>query len=136
MKSAFIGTFVGAVPGKGTDIAAFLYYGEAKRSSKHPEEFGKGSIEGVAAPEAGNNACVNGAMIPCSPWAFPGRLHCGYPWRFDGARTATGTDVVCGETGGDIHGIRSTITSNIFMIVLGLTGARFFAKVLSLPKSV
>ncbi len=137
VKSAFIGTFVGAVPGTGTDIAAFLSYGEAKRSSKHPEEFGKGSIEGVAAPEAGNNACVNGAMIPMFTLGIPGE-----------AATAVilGGLMVLGLQPGPLLFVEkpeviytvfaSTITSNIFMIVLGLTGARFFAKVLSLPKSV
>jgi len=137
IKSAFIGTFVGAVPGTGTDIAAFLSYGEAKRSSKHPEEFGKGSIEGVAAPEAGNNACVNGAMIPMFTLGIPGE-----------AATAVilGGLMVLGLQPGPLLFIEkpdviytvfaSTIVSNLFMIVLGLLGARFFAKVLSLPKSV
>jgi putative tricarboxylic transport membrane protein len=72
VKSALIGTFVGAVPGTGTDIAAFLSYGEAKRSSRNAAEFGTGAIEGVAAPEAGNNASVNGAMIPL--FTLPPRL--------------------------------------------------------------
>ncbi|MDC7245298.1 MAG: tripartite tricarboxylate transporter permease [Sphaerochaetaceae bacterium] len=137
VKSAFIGTFVGAIPGTGTDIAAFLSYGEAKRSSKHPEEFGKGSIEGVAAPEAGNNACVNGAMIPMFTLGIPGE-----------AATAVilGGLMVLGLQPGPLlftekpeviyTVFASTITSNLIMIVLGILGARFFAKVLSLPKSV
>ena len=137
VKSAFIGTFVGAVPGTGTDIAAFLSYGEAKRSSKHPEEFGKGSIEGVAAPESGNNACVNGAMIPMFTLGIPGE-----------AATAVilGGLMVLGLQPGPLlfsdspdviyTVFASTITSNVFMIILGIVGARFFAKVLSLPKSV
>jgi len=137
VKSAFIGTFVGAVPGTGTDIAAFLSYGEAKRSSKYPEEFGKGSIEGVAAPESGNNACVNGAMIPMFTLGIPGE-----------AATAVilGGLMVLGLQPGPLLFVdkpeiiytvfASTITSNLFMIIVGILGARVFAKVLSLPKSI
>jgi len=72
IKSSFIGVFIGAIPGTGTDIAAFVTYGEAKRTSKHPEKFGTGIIEGVAAPESGNNACVGGAMVPMLTLGIPG----------------------------------------------------------------
>ena len=56
LKSSVFGTIIGAVPGTGGAIAAFFSYNEAKRSSKHPEKFGNGAIEGVIAPEAANNA--------------------------------------------------------------------------------
>lgn len=72
LKSSLIGTFIGSVPGTGTDIAAFVAYGEAKRSSKHPERFGTGILEGVAAPESGNNACAGGAMVPMLTLGVPG----------------------------------------------------------------
>ncbi|TFH03656.1 MAG: transporter, partial [Spirochaetales bacterium] len=72
IRSGIVGTFIGAVPGVGEDIAAWVSYDLAKRSSKHPEEFGKGSIEGLISAEAGNNACVAGAMIPVLSLAIPG----------------------------------------------------------------
>ncbi|MGC8811324.1 MAG: tripartite tricarboxylate transporter permease, partial [bacterium] len=72
VKSAFIGTFIGAVPGTGCDVAAFVSYGEARRSSKNPEKFGTGILEGVAAPEAGNNGATGGAMIPMLTLGVPG----------------------------------------------------------------
>ena len=72
VKSSLIGTFIGAVPGTGTDIAAFVSYGEAKRSSRHPHKFGTGILEGVAAPESGNNACAGGAMVPMLTLGVPG----------------------------------------------------------------
>ena len=53
-RSSLIGTVIGIIPAAGTSIAAFLSYDQAKRASKHPEEFGHGSIEGVAAPETAN----------------------------------------------------------------------------------
>ena len=72
LRSGIVGTFIGAVPGVGEDIAAWVSYDLAKRSSKHPEEFGNGSIEGLISAEAGNNACVAGAMIPVLSLAIPG----------------------------------------------------------------
>jgi putative tricarboxylic transport membrane protein len=137
IKSSFIGTFVGAIPGTGTDIAAFLSYGEAKRSSKNPEKFGTGVIEGVAAPEAGNNGCVNGALIPMFTLGIPGE-----------AATAVilGGLMVLGLQPGPLlfkdnpqiiyTVFASTITSNLIMLVLGILGARIFAKILSLPKNI
>lgn len=56
LRSSVIGTVIGAIPGTGGDIASWVSYNEAKRWSKHPEEFGNGAPEGVAAPEAANNA--------------------------------------------------------------------------------
>lgn len=70
--SSVVGTLVGIVPGAGASISAFVAYGEAKRISKYPEEFGKGSWEGVAAPECSNNAVVPGAMIPLLGMGIPG----------------------------------------------------------------
>lgn len=70
--SSVLGTLVGIVPGAGASISAFVAYGEAKRISRHPEEFGTGSYEGVAAPECANNAVVGGAMVPLLALGIPG----------------------------------------------------------------
>lgn len=72
IQSALIGIGVGALPGVGEDVAAWVAYGTAKKTSKHPEEYGKGSYEGVIAPEVGNNAAIGGAMIPMLTLAVPG----------------------------------------------------------------
>src|SRR5690606_25184224 len=72
LRSSAIGTVIGAIPGTGGVAAAFLSYREAKRFSKHPEEFGKGSLAGVAAPEAGNNGVTGGVMIPLLTLGIPG----------------------------------------------------------------
>jgi putative tricarboxylic transport membrane protein len=74
VKSSSMGTMIGAMPGLGATIAAFLAYGEAKRSSKNPEEFGKGSLEGVAAAEAANNAVSGSNMIPLLAFGIPGDI--------------------------------------------------------------
>ena len=70
--SGLLGTLVGIVPGAGASVSAFVAYAEAKRLSKHPEQFGHGAPEGVAAPEAANNAQIGGIMIPLLGLGIPG----------------------------------------------------------------
>jgi putative tricarboxylic transport membrane protein len=72
LRSGLIGTGVGIVPGVGEDVAAWSSYAAAKRASKEPELFGKGSIDGLMAAETGDNACVPGAVIPVLTLAVPG----------------------------------------------------------------
>jgi putative tricarboxylic transport membrane protein len=72
VKSAVIGVFVGAVPGAGCDIAAFAAYAEARRAAPDPSTFGKGDLQGIAAPEAANNAATAGALIPMLSLGVPG----------------------------------------------------------------
>jgi putative tricarboxylic transport membrane protein len=72
MVGSVAGTFVGILPGAGSSLAAFLSYGLARRFSKHPERFGKGSLEGVAGPESGNSATCGGSIIPLFAFGIPG----------------------------------------------------------------
>ena len=72
IRSSLIGVGIGAVPGIGEDIAAWVSYGAAKNSSKHPERFGKGEISGVISAETANNACIGGAIIPLLSLGIPG----------------------------------------------------------------
>jgi len=72
VRASVIGTLIGALPGIGPSTAAFLGYSEAKRTSKHPEKFGKGSLEGIAAAEAGNNAVCGANLIPLLSLGIPG----------------------------------------------------------------
>jgi putative tricarboxylic transport membrane protein len=69
---AVIGTVEGVTPGAGGTIAAFMAYSEARRWSKHPEQFGHGSPEGVAAPEAANNVVTATALVPLLSLGIPG----------------------------------------------------------------
>jgi len=71
-RSALIGVGIGAVPGIGEDIAAWVSYGTARKTSKHPERFGTGCEEGIIAAEVANNACIGGAMIPLLSMGIPG----------------------------------------------------------------
>ena len=67
-----IGVGIGAVPGIGEDIAGWVSYGTAKNSSKHPETYGTGEVDGVIASETANNACIGGALIPLLTLGIPG----------------------------------------------------------------
>ena len=70
-RSSFMAFFLGNLPGAGATIASFLAYAMEKRLSKHPERFGTGIIEGVAAPEAANNAAAGGSMVPLLALGIP-----------------------------------------------------------------
>lgn len=72
IQSALIGIGIGSLPGVGEDVAAWVAYGTAKKTSKHPEQYGTGCYEGAVAPEVGNNAAIGGAMIPMLTLAVPG----------------------------------------------------------------
>ncbi len=65
LRGTVIGFPIGAMPAGGAEIGTFLSYATEKRLTKHPEEFGNGAIEGVAGPEAANNASAAGTLVPC-----------------------------------------------------------------------
>jgi putative tricarboxylic transport membrane protein len=134
IKSSFIGTIIGAIPGAGSAIAAFLGYNEAVRSSKDPEKFGKGELEGVAAAEAANNAVTGSTLIPLLTLGVPGD---------------TVTAVLLGAL--MIQGLRpgpllfekhidivyslfaSIIVINIIMLIIASIGIKWFAKIAIIP---
>ena len=72
LRCSIIGDIIGMIPGLGGDAAAFICYGHAIQSSKHPERFGKGTVEGVLAPESANNSKEGGALIPTLAFGVPG----------------------------------------------------------------
>ncbi|MBI4573903.1 MAG: tripartite tricarboxylate transporter permease [candidate division NC10 bacterium] len=72
LQSGLVGVGIGIIPGVGEDIASWSAYDAAKRTSKHPEEYGKGSHEGLLASEVGNNSCIGGAIVPLLALGIPG----------------------------------------------------------------
>lgn len=137
LKYALLGTFIGAVPGAGADIAAFTAYNEARRSSKHPEKFGTGVLEGIAAPEAANNGVTGGALVPLLTLGVPGDAVAAIML---GALIIQGlqpgpllfeknADVVYGLFGAMLIG-------NILMLTLGLLGIKVFGKIIEIPKKI
>jgi len=71
LRGTFIGFPIGAMPAGGADVASFLSYSAERNFSKHPEEFGEGAIEGVAGPEAANNASAAGTLVPLLTLGLP-----------------------------------------------------------------
>lgn len=71
-KSSIIGTIIGAIPGTGSAIAAYISYNEAKRKAKPDEHFGEGELKGIAAPESGNNGATASCLIPLLTLGIPG----------------------------------------------------------------
>lgn len=72
VKSSLIGTIIGAIPGTGSAIAAYISYNEAKRTAKPGEKFGEGELKGIAAPESGNNGATASCLIPLLTLGIPG----------------------------------------------------------------
>lgn len=137
VRGSLIGVGIGAIPGAGKAIASLIAWNEERRVSKHPERFGKGCLEGVAAPEAANNAVVGGALIPTLALGVPGT-----------ATTAImlGAMLIYGVTPGPklfeknpeiIYGIFiSLVVSNLVILLMGLAGTRFWVRVISMPAPV
>jgi putative tricarboxylic transport membrane protein len=72
IRGSVLGFFIGILPGGGATISAFVSYAIEKAISKHPEEFGEGAIQGVAAPESANNAAATSSFIPLLTLGIPG----------------------------------------------------------------
>ena len=135
IRSSLIGTFLGSMPGVGTDVASFIAYGQAKNWSKHKDEIGNGSIEGVVAPEAGGKAVCGGAFIPMLSLGIPGD-----------AVTAIilGSLMIWGITpGSQLFANNASLVYTLFAgfliaailtLIFGLSLAKVFVKVLSIPK--
>lgn len=137
IKSSGIGVGIGALPGAGAAVAAFVSYNEAKRSSKHPELFGKGSIEGVLAPEAGNNAVTAASLIPLLTLAVPGSAAAA---ALTGALTIHGMvpgPQLFSTQGATMYAILlGVLFSNIFILFQGKFLSRFFAKISKVPQII
>ena len=74
LRGVTIGTILGALPGIGSTAAAFISYSTTKASSKNPESFGKGNIQGIAAAESANSAVVGSNLIPLLTLGIPGSV--------------------------------------------------------------
>lgn len=72
VRSTIVGLIVGLIPGVGGDVAVWMAYGQAKATSRNPDTFGKGNIEGVIAPESANNAKEGGGLLPTIALGIPG----------------------------------------------------------------
>ncbi|RKX83738.1 MAG: transporter, partial [Spirochaetes bacterium] len=135
IRSGLIGTFIGAVPGVGEDISAWVSYDVARRSSKEKEEFGKGSFEGLIAAETGNNACVAGAMIPVLSLAIPGSAPAAVllaAMLIHGVRP--GPLIMIESPSFDYEVVAKVFFATFAMFILGLSMVKALVKVLLVPR--
>jgi putative tricarboxylic transport membrane protein len=134
LRGTFIGFPIGAMPAGGADIASFLSYAAERRMTKHPEEFGNGAIEGVAGPEAANNAAAAGTLVPLLTLGLP--------------TTATAAIMLAGfqqfglqpgpllfATNGELVWglIAALLIANVMLVVLNLPLIGLWVRLLTIP---
>lgn len=134
IKSIIIGIIVGAIPGTGPTIASWMSYNEAKRTSKHPEDFGTGIPEGIIASESSNNAVTGGALIPLLTLGVPGDTV---------TAVLLGALMIQGITPGPMLMVERydivaqlliiLLLANLVMLAMGLLGSRYFPYILKIP---
>ncbi|MDI9521524.1 MAG: tripartite tricarboxylate transporter permease [Bacillota bacterium] len=136
LRSSILGTVVGILPGAGATIASFMSYSVETKLSKHPEKFGTGIIDGIAASETANNAATGGAMVPLLSLGIPGG---------NAAAVMMSALVLKGVQMGPLLLINqpdylsatfvSMIISNIVMVIVAILIAKVFAQILAVPYS-
>jgi putative tricarboxylic transport membrane protein len=135
LRSGVIGTIIGAIPGVGEDIAAWVSYDFARRASKEKELFGRGSKEGLMAAETGNNACVPGAMIPVLSLAVPGSAPAAVLLAAMFIHGVRPGPLIMIEFPDFIYQVVAmTLLATCAMLVLGLSMVRALVKVLTIPR--
>ena len=136
VRSCGIGSFIGILPAEGGTVAAMIGYNEARRWSKHKEEFGSGSIEGIAGPEAANNAATGGAMVPTLALGIPGS---GTTAVILGALLVHGLrpgPYLFQEQPDLLYGIFAAMfVANVLFLGIGLVGAKIFARITLIPRT-
>ncbi|HET9350871.1 MAG TPA: tripartite tricarboxylate transporter permease [Burkholderiales bacterium] len=137
LRATVIGFPFGTIPAGGTEIPTFLSYATEKKLSKHPEEFGKGAIEGVAGPEAANNAAATGVLVPLLTLGIPTSATAAillgafqnYGLQPGPLLFQTQSSLVWGL-------IASLYVGNIILLILNLPLIGIWVKVLQIPKDL
>lgn len=137
LSGGLIGTFIGAIPGAGGDIAVFVSYGASKSASKHPEQYGTGIPQGVAATESANNGCSGGAMIPLLSLGVPGdSVTAILLGAFIMKGIQPGPMMYVTELPTVYRVFAALMMANLAMLLIGCLGVRFFAKIVSVEKKL
>lgn len=137
LKSILIGTGIGAIPGTGPSLAAFVSYNAAKNSSAHPELFGMGVEEGIIAPESANNAVTGSAFIPLLSLGIPGDTATAV---LAGAMTIAG--VSTGPTFYNTHPALAysimliLLVTNVMMLLQASVLTKIFARIAIVPTEI
>ncbi|HAK51061.1 MAG TPA: tripartite tricarboxylate transporter TctA, partial [Gammaproteobacteria bacterium] len=136
-RSSVLGFFVGVLPGAGATIASFLAYGMEKNLAKDGDQFGKGNIKGLAAPETANNAACTGSFVPLLTLGIPGS---GTTAVLLGALIAYGIQpgprLFIDQPEIFWAVIASMYVGNLFLLVLNLPLIPYIAKILTIPRTL
>lgn len=136
-RSSVVGTAIGTIPGIGQVVSAFLCYTLARRFSKRPEEFGKGSLEGVAAAETGNNAVNGSSLIPLLSFGIPGDVVTAVlfsAFLINGLRPGPR---LFEDHGAMVYAILfAMLISNLMLLILGRIALRYVALISRIPRRV
>lgn len=137
LRSTGLGTFVGILPAEGATVAAIMGYNEARRWSKDKDKFGTGVPEGIAGPEAANNAATGGAMVPTLALGIPGSVS---------TALILGAMVMHGLKPGPyllqnqpqfLYGIfAAMLIANLAFLFVGLAGAKLFSQITLIPRTI
>jgi len=136
VRSTFIGTMLGIIPGVGQVIAAFLGYNAARKASKTPENYGKGELDGIAGSEAANNAVNGPTLIPLLTLGIPGdKVTAILLGAFVAQGLSPGPRMI--ETQGElVYAILLTmIIANLMLLVVGYLFMGWFARLATIGKS-
>lgn len=137
IRSSLIGIGIGILPGIGGSTAGLISYTAEKNSSKYPEKFGTGVIDGVIASETSNNAVIGGSLIPLLTMGIPGNTVTAI---FLGGLTIHGISpgpLIFQKSGKYVYGIFiALIVANIFMLIVERGFLKSFVKLLDIPKHI
>jgi putative tricarboxylic transport membrane protein len=137
VRSGIIGVIIGAIPGVGENIAAYVSYDFAQRASKTPEKFGHGAEEGLIAAETGNNACVGGAIIPVLALAVPGSPPAAVLMAAMWLHGMRPGPLLMIETPNYVYEVSAMFLIGTFaMLILGLSMVRTMVKILNIKTAI
>jgi putative tricarboxylic transport membrane protein len=134
LRGTAVGFLVGVLPGAGATISSYVAYAVEKRRSRHPQRFGRGAIEGVAAPEAANNAATSSGFIPLLTLGLPANVVMALMLGAFMLHGITPGPVLLAQNPGMFWGIiTSMFIGNLMLLVLNLPLISLFAKVARMP---
>lgn len=137
VRSSAIGVGIGILPGIGGGTSNILSYIAAKNQSKKPEEFGKGTPDGVVASETANNASVGGALVPLISLGIPGDTVTAMLLGGLIIHGLTPGPLLITQNGDIVYAIfAALLIANVFMLVMLMGGMRYFVKLLSIPQNI
>ena len=135
-RGTLIGSAIGALPGIGTTVGSYLAYVATRRASKHPERFGHGAIEGIAAAESGNNACNGPNLIPLITLGIPGNLAAALILGAFTMQGLTPGPMFMSEQAPLLYALFIVLFfSNFFTLAFGALYTKYMRKLVAVPKN-